>query len=350
MKQENKFTRREFVKRTTIAGAGLALPWKLSLNSARAQVAPQVPLAANAIPQFVAKLPGLAELGAIVAGTSEIALEMREFQAQTLPVGTFQPGVQPLTWVWGYLPPGQNSRTTHLGPIIVATRGIPTQMRYINQLGSTLASQLLAYKNSTDQTLAWADPLNDELNACAAAATLNPPGTPPVGYCAQNYVGSIPACVHIHGGEVPAWLDGGPDAWYTSDGLHKGHAYYTKPGTTAAGNEAVYRYPNTQEGSPIWFHDHTLGATRLNVYAGLAGGYLVLDPANDPQNLPEGPIPLIIQDRMFDTNGQLYFPAGVPFIPNPDHPFWVPEFLGDVICVNGKAWPFLVNVHVRNPN
>ena len=52
-------------------------------------------------------------------------------------------------------------------------------------------------------------------------------------------------------------------------------------------------------------------------------------------------MPLIIQDRMFDTNGQLYFPAGVPFIPNPDHPFWVPEFLGDVICVNGKAWPFM---------
>ena len=66
----------------------------------------------------------------------------------------------------------------------------------------------------------------------------------------------------------------------------------------------------------------------------------MIDPANDPANLPQL-VPLVIQDRMFDTNGQLYFPAGVPFIPNPDHPFWVPEFLGDVICVNGKAWPFM---------
>jgi len=186
----------------------------------------------------------------------------------------------------------------------------------------------------------WADPLKNELNSCAAQAILNPPGTPAVGICAQNYDGPIPACVHIHGGEVPPWLDGGPDAWFTSDGLHKGHAYYTRPGVPAAGNEAVYRYPNGMETALIWFHDHTLGATRLNVYAGLAGGYLVTDPANDPQNLP--PLqPLIIQDRMFDTNGQLYFPAGVPFIPNPDHPFWVPEFVGDVICVNGKVWPYM---------
>jgi FtsP/CotA-like multicopper oxidase with cupredoxin domain len=88
-----------------------------------------------------------------------------------------------------------------------------------------------------------------------------------------------------------------------------------------------------------------LGASRLNVFCGLAGGYLVLDPANDPQNLPEGPIPLIIQDRMFDTNGQLFLPAdsagGLLWASNPEHPYWVPEFIGDVICVNGKAWPYL---------
>jgi spore coat protein A, manganese oxidase len=324
------------------AVAGIALALMLVPASGPAQ---QIPMAGSAIPQFVDPLPGLADMGVIVADTNEVALEMREFDAETLPTGTLTPGVKPLTKVWGYLPVGQTSRKTHLGPIIVATRGTPTQMRYINNLGDTATSQLLAWKNSVDQTLAWADPLNNELNACAAAATLNPPGTPPVGNCAQSYAGPIPACVHIHGGEVPAWLDGGPDAWYTSDGNYKGHGYYTHLGVPAAGNEAVYRYPNTQEGSLIWFHDHTLGATRLNVYAGLAGGYLITDPANDPPNLP--PLtPLIIQDRMFDTAGQLYFPAGVPFITNPDHPFWVPEFLGDVICVNGKAWPYL-NVEPR---
>jgi FtsP/CotA-like multicopper oxidase with cupredoxin domain len=93
--------------------------------------------------------------------------------------------------------------------------------------------------------------------------------------------------------------------------------------------------------STIWFHDHTLGATRLNVYAGLAGGYVIVDPSDTsiPANLP--PItPLVVQDRRFDKNGQLFFPAGLPYISNPDHPYWVPEFIGDTIAVNGKVWPY----------
>ena len=132
-------------------------------------------------------------------------------------------------------------------------------------------------------------------------------------------------------------LDGGPDAWFTSDGAFHGNGYYTKAGALA--NEVIYRYPNSQESALIWFHDHTLGATRLNVYAGLAGAWLITD-ATDPANLPPA-VPLVIQDRMFDTTGQLYFPAGVPFTPNPEHPYWVPEFVGDTIVVNGKTWPFL---------
>jgi FtsP/CotA-like multicopper oxidase with cupredoxin domain len=335
------YTRREFVKRAALVGAGLALPFKLTTPSANAQGLPpaQTPLPGSAIPQFVDPLPGTDIIDTITNPREEIALEMREFGASLLPTGTFTPGVVPKTTVWGYLQVGQTERHTHLGPIIINKRGTPTQMRFVNKLGDTTSSNLLAWIRSTDQTLAWADPINDEANACATEALQNP-GKQPTGACAQNYAGPIPACVHLHGGEVPAWLDGGPDAWYTSDGLHQGHAYYTHPGVLANPNEAVYRYPNTQEAAPIWFHDHTLGATRLNVYAGLAGGYIIADPDNDP-DLGLGPIPLIIQDRMFDTNGQLFFPAGVPYIPNPDHPFWVPEFLGDVILVNGKAWPFL---------
>ena len=205
---------------------------------------------------------------------------------------------------------------------------------------SAATTNVLAYKYGTDQTLHWADPLNGEVNMWNHMAM--PPAVGSEG--ASNYDGPIPACVHLHGGEVPPVLDGGPDAWFTSDGNYIGHAYYSKDGN-APKNYNIYRYPNSQEGSPIWFHDHTLGATRLNVYAGLAGGYLVLDPANDPQNLPWPPVPLIIQDRMFDTNGQLFFPsdtaANLQWAPNPEHPYWVPEFVGDVICVNGKAWPFL---------
>ena len=131
--------------------------------------------------------------------------------------------------------------------------------------------------------------------------------------------------------------------------MFQGHAYYTHPGVAAANNEAVYRYPNSQEASLVWFHDHLLGGTRLNVYAGLAGAYQIIDPGITlpaglhPVGLKRGDdvdfvIPMVIQDRMFDTNGQLFFPSvGI----NPEHPFWIPEFAGDTIAVNGKVWPYL---------
>jgi len=141
-----------------------------------------------------------------------------------------------------------------------------------------------------------------------------------------------------------------------------GHGYYSKGGTNDANaGKAVYVYPNGQEAAPIWFHDHMLGATRLNVYAGLAGGYIITEPAStlakglhplgladatwvppvgqteNDRPLADLTVPLIIQDRMFDTNGQLYFPnVGI----NPEHPYWVPEFVGNTILVNGKTWPF----------
>lgn len=327
---KNHLSRRSFLKTSTVAGAGLAIPWDFSGRTLQAQIVPQIQLPATAIPQFIDPLPGI---DAVIAGASQIELQMREFQTSVLSTGTFVPGITPQTWVWGYLQPGQTTRASYLGPVIIATRGVPTEIKYVNNLG-VAPSNLLAYANSTDQTLHWADPLNFGANDCAHNLTPTP-----TGICASNYAGPIPAVPHLHGGEVPPLLDGGPDAWYTSDGAFKGHAFHSRDRKRAT-NYAIYRYPNSQESAPIWFHDHTLGLTRLNVYAGLAGGYLITDPVNDPPNLP--PLfPLIVQDRSFDLNGELYFHAGVPFIPNPEHPFWVPEFIGDVICVNGKTWPYL---------
>jgi FtsP/CotA-like multicopper oxidase with cupredoxin domain len=317
-------------------------------SSTMGQAAQQVPLPGNSIPQFVDPLPSLP----VVDGTQSLKLTMCEFKSRVLPTGTFAPGSVPETWTWGYIvgdtcPSPTTTRSSYLGPVIVAQRGIPTEVTYVNNLGSAATTNVLAYKNSVDQTLHWADPLGREENHCAEEAMMMP-GMPPMGECAENYSDSIPAVVHLHGGDVPPQIDGGPDAWFTSDGMYQGHGYYTKPGSEGlGGNTAVYRYPNNQEMSTIWFHDHTLGATRLNVYAGLAGGYVVVDPADTsiPANLP--PItPLVVQDRSFDKNGQLFFPAAVPYIPNPDHPYWVPEFLGDTIAVNGKVWPYF-NVEPR---
>jgi FtsP/CotA-like multicopper oxidase with cupredoxin domain len=342
----------------TVAAAMVLIPG-FEGRTASAQVAAQTPFPGKNISQFVQPLPLLdltaTGLGlAVLDGTSPLDISMQEFDAKILPPGTFAPGVQPLTKVWGYIPgvsPVTIPRETYLGPVIVAQRGIPTQVTWINNLGTTTTSQLTFWKNATDQTLHWADPLNGEANAGAMAAIMMP-GVPPTPPWDMNYAGPIPAAVHLHGGEIPPQLDGGPDAWYSSDGTFKGHGFYTHPAVPASANSAVYTYPNTQEAAMIWFHDHLLGATRLNVYAGLAGAYALIDPSLSlpagltPTGLqgPTGPellIPMVIQDRMFDTTGQLYFPAGFPFTPNPDHPYWVPEFVGDTIVVNGKAWPYL---------
>ena len=318
----------------------------LPVASTRADGDEQIPLSPTAIPQFVDPLPSLA----VADGTQPITLTMCEFKAHVLPTGTFAPGVAPETWVWGYIEGTEcpsATQGTYLGPVIVAQRGVPTRLTAINNLGSTSTTHVLAWKNSTDQTIHWADPLNKEQNACNEENMMNE-GMPPVGECAEHYDGPIPAVIHLHGGDVPPELDGGPDAWFTSDGLYQGHGYYSFPGTGGPGsNQAVYRYPNEQEPALIWFHDHALGATRLNVYAGLAGGYLLTDPSDTsiPSNLPTL-VPLVIQDRTFDKQGQLYFPAGLPFVPNPDHPFWVPEFTGDTIAVNGHVWPYL-NVEAK---
>jgi spore coat protein A, manganese oxidase len=327
-------TRRGFLRLGAAAGAATLVPIRFTL--ARAAVATataaQVPLDAATLDRFVDPLP---QLDVVAAGTERIRLHMREFRTNVLP-STFEPasGAYGGTWVWGYLRDGQASRQSYLGPVLVARRGVPTEIEWFNELGSTETTRVRAYARSTDQTLHWADPLNAGADACTEAVE---PATPPTGICAENYAGPIPAVAHLHGGEVPSALDGGPDAWFTSDGAYRGHAYYGGPGH--ASNSVVFRYPNTQASAPLWFHDHVLGLTRLGVYAGLAGGYLLTDPENDRDDLP-APVPLIIQDRTFDSKGQLRFPAGLPDIPNPEHPFWIPEFIGDTIAVNGKVWPY----------
>ena len=177
----------------------------------------------------------------------------------------------------------------------------------------------------------------------------------------QPYTGPIPVVTHLHGGEVPSTSDGGPDAWFLPNFTKRGPAW------TYGGVTSEYSYPNDQEAATLFYHDHCLGATRINLYAGLVGFYFIRDEFDTGipgrgLNLPAGPneIELVIQDKMFDTNGQLLFPDGTGANadgsasaglngppPNPDmHPYWIPEFFGDVIVVNGKSWPYL-NVEPR---
>jgi spore coat protein A, manganese oxidase len=175
----------------------------------------------------------------------------------------------------------------YLGPVIVAKRDVPFRLTVLNELGAHPLAKAIDYG----------------IDGVVAKDATAPR-----------------AAVHLHGGNTDPASDGDPLDFF------------------ASGRSKTYRYGNTQEAAGLWFHDHALGITRLNVFAGLAGGYLIRD-ANDPGDgalLPAPPyeVPLIVQDRRFNANGTFDYPVG-------EARPWAPEFFGDVATVNGKAWPNL---------
>ena len=87
----------------------------------------------------------------------------------------------------------------------------------------------------------------------------------------------------------------------------------------------------------LWYHDHAMSITRLNIFAGLFGLYIIRDHIEDALALPRGEyeLPLILCDRSFRKDGQLYYPVSG----NPEHS-WIPEFFGEATLVNGKLFPF----------
>jgi len=130
----------------------------------------------------------------------------------------------------------------------------------------------------------------------------------------------VRSVIHMHGARVPATADGYPEDWYVP------------------GKSAMYFYPNMQDAAMLWYHDHTLGLNRLNVYAGLLGLFIVRDSFESGLNLPGGKyeVPLVLYDRFFDQNSQLYYPVS-PVAGKP----WIPELFGNAILANGKLLPYL---------
>jgi spore coat protein A len=126
--------------------------------------------------------------------------------------------------------------------------------------------------------------------------------------------------VHVHGARVPAASDGYPENWYTP------------------GHSATSYYPNRQDATMLWYHDHAMGIERLNHYAGMFGVFLVRDDVEDALDLPKGPreVPLVLCDRLFSSDGQLIYPtSGIADAP------WVSDVNGDAHLVNGKLFPYL---------
>jgi spore coat protein A, manganese oxidase len=216
------------------------------------------------------------------------------------------------TLAWGY-------DTSYLGPTIEARSGRPVVVKFVNGLQDEKGRPLTRHLLYVDRTLD--------------------------GAAAEPQVRLVP---HLHGGHVAAEFDGNPRFWFTPD-----PAAPSNGAGGPAGNSVQYTYDNDQPASTIWFHDHALGATRLNVYAGLAAYYLIRDPVEDGLGLPSGEyeIPLVLQDKAFNDDGSLAYqtyPLVNPYTglqlvdPNGNAMYSSgPETFGNVNLVNGVAWPVL---------
>jgi len=162
----------------------------------------------------------------------------------------------------------------------------------------------------------------------------------------------IPTVPHLHGGHTEAASDGTPNQWFTGALPETvGGKPVIDRGVDATKANDTFVYANDQRAATLWYHDHAMGFTRTNVYAGMMGMYIVRDEVdtglkNNPVGLPSGAyeLPLVIADRMFTEAGQLYYPHQTD---NTGCTRMLPEAFGDVMTVNGKAWP-VQHVEPRN--
>jgi bilirubin oxidase len=328
----------------------------------------------------------------------EYTIALRQFQQQILPAGL------PATTVWSYGNPEVPGSFNYPAFTIEARWKKPVRVRWANELVKDPAGcfhrapgarpdacNALPHLLPVDPTLHWANPPGDCMEPMRNRDCRGMDPAP--------YAGPVPMVVHVHGAETSEDSDGYPEAWYlpAADDIPAG---YSTTGSfydtfkAASPNRlkwkrgsAVFQYPNDQPATTLWYHDHTLGMTRQNVYAGPAGFYLLRGGPGDAigGTLP-GPapalgdrpgtryyeIPIAIQDRTFEVDGGLFYPDNraffeglaahqlqIPFIPQDAvypggtnlgasdvAPIWNPEFFGNAIVVNGKTWPYL-NVEPR---
>jgi spore coat protein A, manganese oxidase len=279
-------TRREFIKRTAIGGAGLLVG--STLLNGRALAAPA---GTPALTPYLDQMPTLLDnlIDATGGGPVNLTTELitRKLHSQL-----------PATTLFGYLrqggPGASDTGASYLGPVIVAKYKVPVAANYTNNLQPNDFQQVFTNGGSS--------------------------------YMQFNEVGGVRILTHLHGAIDSGDSDGNPFA--NPDAF----AYHTTQSVT---------YPNEQAATLSWYHDHLLGDTRMNVVAGLAGGYLLRDPFDTGSNplLPNGAfeLPMVVQDRMFDPDGSLLYPVAPASTNGP----WIGEYFGDVMVVNGKIWPTL---------
>jgi spore coat protein A len=343
-----------------------------------------------AVPKFATPLlipPVMPKAGTVKQNSGPDAdyyeISMKQFSQQVLPAGL------PATTLWGYGPVTSASKSgllLHNAPslTIEATAGTPVRVKWINDLKDA-SGGYLPHLLAVDPTLHWANPPGGTAGRDTRPTFTSTP---------DPYTGPVPMVTHVHGAVgVGDESDGYAEAWYLPDAnnIPAGYAgqgtwyefFKNKAaaafGVTWGAGYSVFQYPNQNRASTIWYHDHTLGMTRVNVYAGPAGFCIlrggpagddaVLDSRSGSRAVLPGPapregdafpadktyyeIPIAIQDRAFNSDGSLFYPSTREFFdgakaddpgyePKTDlAPIWNPEFFGNMIMVNGNTWPFL---------
>jgi spore coat protein A len=280
----NPITRRRFLQYGMGVGAALTVPWALRTPAARAGKGGQLAKYVQRVP-----LPGAGIVVATPSGANQYSFTQTQITRQLHPQ-------LPPTPLWAYDDgSGLGGQAGSFGMAVVAQTGTPLQVSYTHGLPDTYPAWIPVDTRLT--------PLGNEVRLMT----------------------------HLHGGFVAADSDGNPAV--TPKGF----------GPRDTQNVFYTNQPPQMPASLLWFHDHGLGATRLNVFAGLAAAYILRDEFDtgeepNPIGIPGGAyeIPLVIQDRQFNPDGTFQYPtsdiAGVT---------WIGEYFGDTILVNGKVWPFL---------
>ncbi len=381
-------SRRTFIKAVGGAGAGFVLFTYLPGGATRALADVRGgTLDLSTVPKYRSPLlipPVMPRAGTIRLPGGKPAdyyeISVRQFDQQILPAGFGR------TTVWGYGPLAAESPRAllvHNAPslTIEARHGRPVRVKWVNELVD-VNGDFRPHLLPVDPTLHWANPPGGTGGRDTRPAFDATPG---------RYSGPVPLVTHVHGAVgVGDESDGYAEAWYLPAARNIPAGYATvgtwydffaaksasKYGVTWGAGSATFQYPNADRASTNWYHDHTLGMTRLNVYAGPAGFFLVrggpdgdkavLDRRDGSVAVLPGPapregdkfppnkiyyeIPVAIQDRAFNADGSLFYPDSREFfdgivddyIPSGEFsPIWNPEFFGNTIMVNGNTWPYL---------
>ncbi len=342
---ESTATRRQVCKAGLFLSTGLMINWKLpTLLGSPSPVAQAAGLSDPFLqPMFVELVPNALDPGFIYnTNSGRIKIGVNQTVQETGLVNASTQTRLP-TAVWGY---GADGLYTWPGRTFQVQSHDPLEVEWQNRLGG------LPYLINGDGSFAGRPVLDTSLHWAYSL-----PGYEQYGI--QSF--GVPTVAHVHGGHSDSIYDGNPEYFFSPDFGVVGPRWVSRK----------YKYKNDQPAGTIWYHDHALGVTRLNVYAGMAGFYIIRDAYDtgsigNPLDLPAFPYEaaFAIQDRMFKDNGELFYPAfpGDPFYADfitgagadlpPDifpggGPTALAEFFGDHILVNGKIWPKM-DVEPRN--